>query len=235
MNGGSQAALKNLCAIFKVPEAAAKPNPTLALHLLLHVYGMPLIRAKPPRRDYGNGILGATRGQFDPFSPFTNRLRDAVVMMQEYPHLFRNLSLTTEHLVARYKSIAFRNRVLEVAGVVGGASAATAGIGEGIKKGDVRAGLKKTLGRAAGHGPLTEAISERFGPKLPKGSVSGVAIVAIVGANLAYFSGKDQLVEIKAILTHRFQQGKMTKEQYASVFGNAVDPSSVKKYWEYRG
>ncbi len=117
---------------------------------------------------------------------------------------------------------------------VGGASAATAGIGEGIKKGDIRAGVKKTLGRAVGHGPLTEAVSERFGARMPKGAVSGVAIVAIVGANLAYVSGEQQLDEIKSLLTHRFQQGKMTRVQYAAVFGDAVDPSAIKKYWEYR-
>ncbi len=96
MNGGSAATLRNLSAIFKVPEFATKGDPELALQLLLHVYGMPLIRAKPPRRDYGNGILGATREHFDPFSPFVNALRGTVVVMQEFPHYFINpLHITT--------------------------------------------------------------------------------------------------------------------------------------------
>lgn len=230
MNGGSMAALKNLCAILKIPLAATQPDPFVALQLLLNLYGMPLIKDHSARRNYGNAILGATAGHFDPNSQFVGLLGGVVIMMQEFPNYFTNLNALTEQLVSNYKSLATRNRFLEVMGFVGGSTAITAGIGEGLKRRSVAAGVAKTAGRAAGHGAITEGIAGGFGASLPKGS-GAVAVALIAGANITYYSGKDTMREIRAILSHRQARGELTTEQFQEVFGNEIDPSSLKKYW----
>lgn len=108
-----------------------------------------------------------------------------------------------------------------------------AGAGEAIKKGSMSEGFKKTTGRLAGKGPISEALVEKYGAGTAARAV-GLAPVAAAVAKLVHESGKKQMAEIRAITQHEFQRGKASREDYAAVFGNAVDPASIKKYWEYR-
>lgn len=233
MDAGSQATLKNLCAIFGIPESATQPNPDIAYQLLIHLYGMPLLRVQPERHTYGNDILGATRDYFETYSPFVLRLGGVVIMMQEFPYYFTNLNLSTDKLVAKYKSIELQNSILKKLGFGGVSGAGAAGLAEAIKKGSVTEGAKKFATRAAGQGALQEAIVGRFGAIAPK-VVGAVGVVFIIGGTVAYYSGEQQLAEMRAILMHRFQKGDMTQDQYRDVFGSQVDPSAIKKYWEYK-
>lgn len=234
MSPSTGAALKNLCAVFSIGESSTRPAPDVALQALLHLFGMPLVRAHGTRRQYGNGILAETGRTFAVNSSFVGQVGTVVVMMQEFPYFFANLNKSNAALISTYKSIATRNYILEVTGAVGGMSAISAGVGEGIRKGSVRAGAEKTLGRAVGRGPIAEAVIERLSPRVPKPAVGAVMIAAIVGANIAYQSGKQQMAEIRNILTHRFQSDKLTRAEYVSAFGPEVDVLAIKKYWEYR-
>lgn len=233
MDGGSIMMLRNLCRIFNIPVDSTRPSPFVALQLLLHLYGMPLIKDQPKRRNYGVAILQSTAGAFDPNSQFVARLGNVVGMMQELPQFYNKINLSTEELVSIYQSIAWRNRWLERLGVIGGAGAFTAGAGEALKKRSIKAGVVKIGSRLAGHGPITEGIAAGFGTSLPKGS-GWMAAALIVGANGTYYAGKDSMREIKALLTHRMSNGQMTAQQYREVFGNETNPASIKKYWEYR-
>jgi len=38
--------------------------------------------------------------------------------------------------------------------------------------------------------------------------------------------------EIRTILKDRYQKGDMTDDQFRIVFGEVIDPTLVKKYWE---
>ncbi len=58
--------------------------------------------------------------------------------------------------------------------------------------------------------------------------------LAAAVAKLVHESGKRQMADIRAITLHEYQRGNVSAADYAAVFGDAVDPASIKKYWEYR-
>jgi hypothetical protein len=231
MDQGSTRRLNNLCAIFKIRPSATEPNPDLALALLSHLYAMPVIPNKSDRRNYGNQILGNTRGVFDPYSEFVGGLGSNVIMMQEFPHWFANLGRSTEQLVEIYADLERTVYWLNKAGWGAGAAAVGAGIAQTIEKGSVKEGAKRAIDRLAGRSAIIEALQKRFGARL--GAAAGVAgVVVIVGGTIAYHSALQQMEEIRNILIDRFHNGQMTDEQFRRVFGDQVDPTLVKKYWE---
>ncbi len=231
MDQGSQQRLKNLCAIFKIRLEATQPNPDLALALLSHLYAMPVIAEKSARRNYGNQILANTSGVFDQYSEFVGGLGSNVIMMQEFPHWFANLGRSTEQLVEIYGDLERTVYWLNKAGWGAGVGAGGAGIAEAIDKGSVKAGVKRGVDRLAGRSAIIEALQKRFGARMAAGA--GVAgVVVIVGGTIAYASALQQMEEIRNILLDRFHDGKMSDEQFRKVFGDQVDPTVVKKYWE---
>jgi len=231
MDAQGRQRLKNLGAIFNMRQSAFEPDPDLALALLSHLYAMPLIKDKAKRRNYGNQILGNTSGHFEPYSEFVGRLGSHVIQMQEFPQWYDNLNKPTAVLVEQYKDIERTVYWLGKAGWGGVGSAGGAALAEGIKKGTIGDAAKKGAARVLGKGAIAEALEGRYASRLGKGAgVAGVVIIA--AGTIAYYSGLQQMEDIKEILLHRFQNNEMTDEQYRRVFGNETDPTLVKKYWE---
>jgi hypothetical protein len=229
MDAQGRQRLKNLGAIFNIRPQAYEADPDLVL--LSHLYAMPLIKDHAKRRNYGNQILGNTAGHFDSNSEFVGRLGGHVIEMQEFPHWYDNLNKPTAVLVEQYKDIERTVYWLNKAGWGGAGGAAGAGVAEYLKKGSVGDAAKKVGARVIGKGAIAEALQTRFATRLPK--AAGVAGVVIIAAgSIAYYSGLQQMEDIKKILLHRFQGGDMTDEQFRRVFGDEVDPTLVKKYWQ---
>lgn len=59
-----------------------------------------------------------------------------------------------------------------------------------------------------------------------------VGAVVVVGGTLAYYNALEQQEEIRLIIMQRFQEGEVTDDQFREVFGDRIDPSLLKKYWE---
>lgn len=231
MDGPSQGRLKNLCAVFKIPLSDCAASPEAALALLSHLYAMPLIKNKNDRHNYGNQILANTQGHFASNSNFVGRLGTHVIMMQELPAWYQNLNKSTDVLVEQYLDIERTVNFLNKVGYGSAGGAAAAGAAEMIKKGTVKEAAKKTAERFVGKGAIQEAIVGRIGQRAAS-AAPWVGAIIIVGGNLAYHGGLEQMEEIKNILRDRFQKGDMTNEQYKKVFGSQIDPDDVKKYWE---
>jgi hypothetical protein len=231
MDAQGKQRLVNLCRIFNIRITATEPDTDLALAILSHLYAMPLIKDRNKRTNYGNQILQNTRGHFEPYSEFVGRVGTHMAMMQVVPHWYANLSKSTAELVEQYKDIERCVYWLNKAGWGGAGGAAAAGVAEYIKEGSVKAGAKKAANRVIGKGAIAEALEKRYAAKLPK--AAGVAgVVLIAGGTIAYYGGLQAMEDIKAILIDRFQKGDMTDEQYRRVFGDEIDPTLVKKYWE---
>ena len=155
-------------------------------------------------------------------------------MMQTVPAFFNVMRLDTDMLVKSYKSAATINWILETTGLVGGSSAAAAGAAEVVKRNSIRDGARRMGDRLAGKGAISDALVDRYGAKLDAKRATGLALFAGAAAKLVHVSGKQRMTEIQAIMRHRFQGGKANNAQFAAVFGGAVDPGAIRRYWEYR-
>jgi hypothetical protein len=233
VNAGQFAALRNLCLILNVPLDSTRTNMALALRLLTLTYALPMIRERAQVRAAGNQILAASQPDFDKWGPFVGSLGRNIATMQELPAHFNTMRLKPNQLALTYKRLTTINWILETVGLVGGAGAATAGAADVIKTGSLREGAKKAGARLVGKGAISEALVSRYGPKAgPR--AAGLALVAAAVAKLVHESGKKQMAEIRAIMQHEYQSGRARREDYAAVYGNAVDPGAIKRYWQYQ-
>lgn len=192
-----------------------------------------MIRERAKLRSAGNDILQATQPDFDKWGPFVGILGRNIATVQAVPAHFNIMRLTPGQLAQSYKRLATLNWLLETGGLVGGASAASAGAADVIKKGSIVEGAKKTVGRLAGKGPISEVLVDKYGPGSGTRAV-GLALVAAAVAKLVHESGKRQMAEIRALAQHEFQRGNASEKNFTDVFGDSIDPSSIRKYWEYR-
>lgn len=230
MTAGQTAMLRNLGRIFEVSITAADRNPPAALEILSGMFVCPAIPEKSVRRKALNDIRAPITILFGEHSPFMYQTSRHHGTMQALPGHYAEWDEDTEALVTRHESIKVARTFIKAVGAAPGAGAVGAGVAEWMKERDVRAGVRRGAHRAIGHGPLMEQVSRSgIGGRLALG-LGGVAISAAFG--VAYLKGGERLAEIEAILIHRFQSGEMTAEQYARVFGDAVDPAAIRKYWE---
>ncbi len=201
--------------------------------MLMLTYDLPIMhRNGAAIRTAGNDILGSTQPAFDKWGPFVGTLGQAIALMQTIPAYHNSMRMNSAELARGYRRLATINSVLETVGLVGGASTAAAGAAQVIKTGSIAEGAKKVGGRMVGKGPISEALSDRYGLQTGK-KLTGGLLIAGMTAKLIHESNKKQMVEFRALMQHRFQSGKATREEYIAVFGNAIDPSAIKKYSEY--
>lgn len=151
----------------------------------------------------------------------------------ELPHWFAHHNASTEDLIERYKSLSTVIFILQSLGVGATAgSTVTAGIAQASEEGSVKAGAQRLGQRLAGQGPLLEEMQWRIGFRMTPARAGVVGAVVVVGGTLAYYNALEQQEEIRLIIMQRFQEGEVTDDQFREVFGDRIDPSLLKKYWE---
>ncbi|MFV0474083.1 MAG: hypothetical protein ACK5MQ_07730 [Pikeienuella sp.] len=232
MNGGNRARLRNYCAILEIPLSSTDPNPELALNVLARMYLVPTIKSKAVRNRTLNEIRGNLSGHFDNYSVFVGATARVAVQMQEFPDWFNHLNASTEDLIARYKSLSTGIFMLKSLGIGATGGAVAAGLAQGSKEGSVRAGAKRFGQRLAGQGPLLEEAQRRLGTRMSPGRAGVVGAVVVIGGTLAYHSALEQQKAIRDIIMSRYQNGEVGQDQFRDVFGNEIDPSNIKRYWE---
>lgn len=240
MTAANRARLKNYCAILEVPLTSTEPNPELALQVLARMYLVPTIEAKADRNQELNRIRSNLSGHFEMYSRFVDATARLAAQMQEFPHWFNHLSLSTVDLIDRYKSLTTGINVLKALGIGATGGAIAAGIAHGSKEGSVREGVKRTAQRLAGQGQLLEEAQRRLGARLSPKRAGVIGVVTVVGGTLAYRNALEQQETIREIIMKRFQEGaeakekfRVSEEQFRDVFGDTIDPSNIKKYWDY--
>lgn len=232
MEPDERAYLVNLCRILEVDVSSTDPNPVLALNILARMYLVPTIESHADRNTTLNEIRANLRGEFSTWSPFVTKTAQIAVLMQELPHWFNHLNEDTDVLVEQYKSIETAVFYLKLMGMGASAGAAVSAGTEWSKTGSLRDGVTKGGQRLIGQGPVVQEIQRRVGTRISPRVGGVIGAVLIVGGTLAYYNGLERMEEIKAVLMHRFQNGEMSDEQFRDVFGNEIDPSLVKKYWD---
>lgn len=233
MDAENQARLRAYCAMLDIRESSTEPNPALALQVLARMYLVPTIEDHGERNQALNEIRGNLGGEFGKWSPFVGETAGVAAMMQELPYWFDHLSESTEVLIERYKSLSTAIRVLQALGLgAGGGSAILGGLAEASKQNSVRAGVERGARRAVGQGPFLEEIQRRAKIRMTPARAGIVGAVIIVGGTLAYHNALEQQEQIREIIMHRFQDGKVTNAQFRDVFGDRIDPANLKKYWE---
>jgi hypothetical protein len=207
---------------------STKAYPEVALGALTLLFGMPLIRNKSERRKYGNDILQTAGSKFDKYSTFIGTLGQTVVMMQEFPYYYTNVNMSSEQLVNKYNALWTLITIYAVLGIRPGSGAVTAGVAEGIKTGDVKAGAKRAATRILNRGDIAEAIALKY----PK--ATGAMWLAVAGAAISCASAYQQQAEIEVIIRYRYKNGQLSEAQYKLAFDTTIYSYYLQKFWEYR-
>lgn len=225
---------ENLCKIFGIPSTAVGEHADKAAVILNALYGMPAIVGKAERRNFGNNLLASTRSAFRENSDFVYGLGRNVIMMQEFPYFYENLNLTTEKLVNRYVDLERLVFCLTILGF----GAGTKGLGlawdggvKAFEQNSFKAGARHVLNKISGRDGILGVLLNKYGSRM-NGGIGILGSTLIVGGIIVYDSATQQLLEIRNILVDKSMDGKMTDDQYKSVFGKDFNLSDIKKYWE---
>lgn len=234
LSNGETQQLENLCRIFDINVGMTQDDPVTALVTLQNLYSMPVVEEHFERHRYGHAVLNTAGSGFDKWSPFVGKVGSHVIMMQEYPHFYANLSRSSVELADTFESllsIAFWLRLMGIGvGISGLTKGMADGLAEGIKKASVREGIERAVRRLSGQGALHEALSIRLGSRFAFATgVIGAALV--VGGTIAYFSAIEQMEQIQEIMLHRYQSGDVSADIYGRVL-TEIDPSRISKYWQ---
>lgn len=232
MDAYQKSYLEGLCKILDVPISSTEPNPNLALNILTRMYLVPTIKDHSERNRAVNEIRANLAGQFDEYSPFVYQTGRLAVQMQEFPSWFNHLNESTGVLIAQYKNLELAVSILGKIGIGAGAGALVAGGVEASQSGSVRAGTKRTIERLAGRGPAIQEVQRRLGLRFSPKAAGVAGAVVIVGGTIIYYSSLERMEDIRAVLMHRFQKGELSDDQFREVFGDLIDPSNIKRYWE---
>lgn len=232
MDPQDQARLEAYCRILEVDVSMTEPNPVVALQVLARMYLVPTIPDKAGRLETVNEIRENLDDHFDMWSGFIPRTAAIAGLMVDFPYMFSKLNQSTVALIEEYKSLSTGIRILQALGVGAGLGAGAAGLAEASKQNSVRAGLERGARRLAGQGPLLEEAQRRMNLRLTPARTGIVGAVVIIGGTLAYNSAIEQQEQIRAIIMDRFQKGEVSDDQFREVFGDEIDPSNLKRYWE---
>lgn len=232
MEPREEAYLKGLCRILDIPFQSTEENPSLALNVLTRMYLVPTIKEHSKRNRAVNEIRANLSGQFSNYSVFTGRTARLAVQMQEFPYWFDHLNAKTKVLISQYKNLELAVSVLGKIGIGAGAGALVAGGVEASKSGSLKQGAKVMTERLVGRGPAIKEAQRRLGLRFSPKAAGVAGAVVIIGGTLIYYSALERMEDIRAVLMHRFQKGELTDDQYREVFGDTIDPDTIKRYWE---
>ncbi|MBL3563161.1 hypothetical protein [Rhodovulum sulfidophilum] len=239
MNAEYTARLKNLCEALDIPYASTSPAPELAFNVLSRMYLVPTIKSHDERNKVLNEIRGNLASKFDANSVFVSATARLAVTMQEFPQWYNHLNKSTTELVEMYKDLERARYIvgflaIGVGSTAGGAAAA--GAGEVLKSGGTKEawqrGAMKVGRRLTGQGPILEELSKKAVPRLGAARAGVIGVVVGVGATVLVAHASERMEEIRTILKDGYQKGDMTDDQFRIVFGEVIDPTLVKKYWE---
>ncbi len=180
---------------------------------------MPTVRDRDKRRAYGNEIMANADHLLPSEDPanagFWNKLREAVITMQELPACYLHFSRSNEELIRDYWWLDRELGIMKLFGLGGLLNVSTGGgrgIVQGFEKGD-RSTLRSTArsvatGSASG---LRNTATGGFRGKLGAGWILG---------SLVYLGGNENREAIRRELTRRYQESRLSEEAYRSAFGN---------------
>lgn len=210
-----------LARVLAIPSDSFTARERQAYLVMSHLAAMPTIGDHARRRAYGNEILQNSNQLLPIDQPqngqFSAHLRSHVIMMQEFPAWYSTLTKSSEELVNDYKLLKLMTWAMKNIGMGGLPGFGGAAVKGGIKgaQGAV-AGGARAASAAGARGAMTGALGSVTG-----GLAGGLMIAWVIGS-VAYVTLEARLKELGDAITQRYQEQRLSEDQYQECFGKDV-------------
>ncbi len=210
-----------LARVLAIPPGTFTGREPAAYQIMSHLAAMLTIPDHGRRHAYGNEILQNSNRLLPIDQPqnaqFSGRLREQVIMMQEFPAWYSKLTRNNDEIVNDYlnlKLITTGMKIvglgsLSVAGIAGGA------VKTGLKGAQAASGLRAQA-TAAATGALTGARNAATG-----GLARGLGVGWVIGS-VAYVAIEARMIELGDEITRRYQEQRLPGDLYQKAFGDGI-------------
>lgn len=190
-----------------------------AYHIMSHLAGMPTVTDHGRRRNYGNEVL-QNADRLMPHAqpqngPFSWRLRELVISMQEFPAWHAMLRKSDEALVEDYLNLRL---IVGGMGLVG--MGGIAGITGDLAKGALAGGQRAAAGASRIGNVVRGGLAGARGAAT--GGLAGTLGVVWVIGSVAYLAIEQNMTDVGNEITRRYQEQRLSVDLYQKAFGDDV-------------